>query len=88
MKGFDAKHYGVLLYSLRRLRGYRRGDELADAMTAAGVRTSERTIWAIERGDQIAGVDRHFAICALLRPAAGYFEEAYTFSEAQVDGDA
>jgi len=73
---FDAELYGALLYSLRRLRKFQTAAALADAVTEAGVRTRERTIWAIERGDQVAGVDRDLAFRKILRPAEGYFEEA------------
>lgn len=83
MAGFDARLYGALLFSLRRLRGFDRASDLADKLTDIGVKTSERSVWAIERGDQVAGVDRHFALCELLRPSPGYFEGA--FEEATPD---
>lgn len=78
MAGFDAALYGRLLYALRHVRGYRTGAELANAVTAHGVETTERTIWAIERGEQEAKIGRHMIFVHLLKPRPGYFEEAYT----------
>lgn len=76
MNGFDAEQYGRMLYSLRKLRGFDRASELAEEMTRAGVPTSERTVWAIERGDQEASVSRHLVASRILRAKPGYFEEA------------
>lgn len=68
MGSFDAEHYGRLLYSLRVLRKYKSAASLAEAMTEAGIQTSERTIWAIESGRQIITMDRHMLLVALLKP--------------------
>ena len=74
--GFNAERYGVMLYSLRRLRGYKTAAELARAVSACGVPTTESAIWAIERGDREAKVGRHLAFMRLLRADADYFDEA------------
>lgn len=76
--GFDARHYGLLVYGLRKMRGVKRAQELADSMTAMGVKTTERTIWAIERGEQIPSLDRHLAIVKILDPKEGYFDDVFT----------
>jgi hypothetical protein len=77
MPGFDAQRYGKLLIGLRYSRGYRSGQEFANLITGMGVPTNQRALWAIERGEQVASVARHFAFCSVLHPAPGYFEEAF-----------
>jgi transcriptional regulator with XRE-family HTH domain len=76
MAGFDARAYGRALYALRKLRGFDKAEDLAAEVSKLGIPTKERTVWAIERGDQIAGVDRHLAFCRILRAKPDYFDEA------------
>lgn len=86
MGGFDAERYGLLIHLLRRERGIKNGDVLAEMVTAMGVKTSARSQWAIEGGRQVATVDRHLAYCAILRPEPGYFDSALVIDEAS-EGD-
>lgn len=85
MSAFDAKVYGELLLGLRYRRGHRSGERFAALITDMGVPTTVRSLWAIERGEQVASVARHFAFCAVLNPPPGYFEEAFTV--VQQEGD-
>jgi len=83
--GFDKEKYGTLLYGLRFIRGYRNAEDLAAAVSAY-VPTKKRTIWAIERGDQEAGIARHMAFERLLKPTDGYFDEALTLDSEDAGG--
>ena len=74
--GFDATEYGRLLNALRVRRGYKR-DEFALMITKLGVETSYRSLGLIERGEQLATVDRHIAFCKILKPPPEYFDEAF-----------
>lgn len=72
---FDAKRYGNLLISLRIRRGFNRRS-FAEAVTDAGFALSYKSLGTIERGEQLATVDRHLVFCLLLNPDPGHFEEA------------
>lgn len=72
----DARHYGRLLRALRTIRGYDSASKVAGMINREGLEMSDRTYYAIERGEKVPGVDEHFAICAVLRPDPGYFEHA------------
>ena len=81
MYKLDAKHYGRLLYGLRRARGYSNAKIFGAALTIAGAKTPERSVWAIERGDQDPGYARHRIIEKLLDPPAGFFDDCLVFVE-------
>ena len=74
---FDKEEYGRLLLGLRGRRGFKSGVEFAAAITAMGTPTTKDALWAIERGQRMATVERHLAFCKALNPPLGYFEEAY-----------
>lgn len=70
----DAVAFGLELRLLRMRRGYVRPEQLIDVMRSRyGVDVSERTIWAVERGEQMPRLDLFLAMLAVLHEEPEYF---------------
>lgn len=75
----DPVIFGRRLRALRIIRGYDRVRDLVCEMRRhAGVVISERTVYAIERGEQPPTLDFFMAVMYVLRPEGGarYFMES------------
>jgi len=70
----DSAAFGLELRLLRMRRGYARPEHLTAVMKRDfGIVVSERTIWAIERGDQLPRLDTFLAMLAVLGEGPEYF---------------
>ena len=70
----DAPAFGLELRLLRMRRGYVRPEQLLQVMRERyGVEVSERTIWAIERGEQLPRLDLFLAMLSVLHEEPEYF---------------
>lgn len=73
----DLVTFGRRLRAVRILHGYDRMSDFASVLRARyGVELSDRTVYAIERGEQMPHLDFFFAVLALLQPSPGYFDPA------------
>lgn len=73
----DLHTFGRRLRALRVLRGYDRVTDLgAHLRTRYGVEVSDRTLYAIERGEQPPHLDLFLTMLATLHPEVGYFDPA------------
>jgi transcriptional regulator with XRE-family HTH domain len=73
----DAGVFGRDLRSLRIRRGYdRAADFTALLRHKYGVEVSDRTLYAIERGEQVPRLDFYLAAVAALEAGPGYFTPA------------
>lgn len=70
----DPVAFGLELRLLRMRRGYARPQGLADVMKQQhGIEVSERTMWAIERGEQMPTLDLLLALLVSLRVGLDHF---------------
>ena len=70
----DLASFGLEVRLLRMRRGFARPEQLLERIEREyGVQVSERTIWAIERGDQLPRIDLFLAIMAVLGVGLDYF---------------
>ena len=73
----DPVVWGRLLRSLRIMRGYDRLTDLARLLRQNyGVEVSDRTLYAIERGEQIAHMDLCIAVSDALQSPVGWWDAA------------
>lgn len=80
----DKVTFGRRLRALRVLREYDRVSDLTAVLRGRyGVEVSDRSLYAVERGEQMPGLDLFFALCAILRPDASYFEACLRADVAQ-----
>lgn len=76
----DMVAFGRRLRALRILAGYDRATEFTAAMRSQyGVDLSDRTMYAIERGEQMPRLDFYFAAICELSAARDYFSPAIRF---------
>lgn len=69
---FDRYQFGRLVRAARIIGGYDNVSDLAEALvTRHGVHLSERTLYAIERGEQEPTVSQYIAIVLTLNPPGG-----------------
>lgn len=70
----DKVVFGRRLRALRVLNGFDRMSDFASLLRSRyGVDVSDRTVYAIERGEQMPHLDFFVAVLALLNPDKGYF---------------
>jgi transcriptional regulator with XRE-family HTH domain len=73
----DPKVFGRDLRSLRIRRGYDRAPDFTGLLRHKyGVEVSDRTLYAIERGEQMPRLDFYLAALAALEAETGYFKPA------------
>jgi DNA-binding XRE family transcriptional regulator len=74
----DMKTFGRRLRALRVLRGFDRASDFTAVLRSRyGVEASDRTLYAIERGEQMPGIDFALACVAILHPPRRYFFPAF-----------
>jgi transcriptional regulator with XRE-family HTH domain len=75
----DLVVFGKYLRGLRIRQDYEPADKLvADLESACGVTVSTRTIYAIERGEQLPRLDLLLALLVVLREDLAYFYPAFS----------
>ena len=73
----DLKQFGRRLRAARILAGYdRASDFVAVLRSQYGLDISDRTLYAIERGEQMPGLDFGMSVFALLQAELGFFKPA------------
>lgn len=73
----DKVAFGRRLRAARIINGYDRVTDFTSIMRSRyGVDVSDRTVYAIERGEQMPHLDFFVAALALLNPDPGYFFQA------------
>lgn len=73
----DLKTFGRRLRALRVLRGFDRASDFTAVLRSRyGVESHDRTLYAIERGEQMPGLDFVLACVAILHPPIHYFGPA------------
>lgn len=74
----DLVIFGRRLRALRVLNGFDRVSDLVSIIRCKyGVDVSDRTVYAIERGEQMPHIDFILAVSAVLEPPNDYFTPAY-----------
>jgi transcriptional regulator with XRE-family HTH domain len=74
----DTRTWGRRLRALRVLHGYDRASDFSAILRSKyGVECSDRTLYAIERGEQMPGIDFALACVAILHPPPRYFYPAF-----------
>lgn len=69
--------FGRYLRALRTREGYTDADAFIEVLAERyGLSISRRTLYAIERGEQMAHLDLYLAVLAALNPEKGYFRPA------------
>ena len=73
----DPVQWGRLLRALRIMRGYDRLTDLARVLrTNYGVEVSDRSLYAVERGEQMPHLDLVVAAADALRAPRGWWDDA------------
>ena len=73
----DMRTFGRDLRALRARRGFDLGASFTKMLAATyGVEVSDRTLYAIERGEQMPRLDFFIAVSCALRAERGYFADA------------
>lgn len=73
----DKQTFGRRLRALRVLQGFDRASDFTAVLRARyGVEVTDRTLYAIERGEQMAHLDFVLACVAILAPPQDYFAPA------------
>lgn len=71
------KLFGRYLRNLRKREGFDDAETFIEALRErVGVIVTKRTVYAIERGEQMARLDFYLATLAILKPGKGYFYPA------------
>lgn len=74
----DPVIFGRRLRALRIVEGYDRGDDFCNVLTGQfGIDISLRSLYAIERGEQMAHFDFVIACIVALKPTPDYFKPAF-----------
>lgn len=74
----DLVIFGRRLRALRVLNGFDRVRDMVSILRSKyGVDVSDRTVYAIERGEQMPHIDFILAVSAILEPPNDYFTPAY-----------
>lgn len=89
----DKVIFGRRLRALRILEGYDRAEDFCSILSGRfGVEISPRSLYAIERGEQMPHFDLVIAVMVALKPAPNYFSAAFSqeasafFTDRRVSG--
>ena len=73
----DLQQFGRRLRALRIMAGYDRASDFVTVLRSRyGIDCHDRTVYAIERGEQMPGLDFTMACFAILTPDPGFFAPA------------